>query len=115
METDLPLLDQDRITRAAEGMISNYGRDASAEANRRARTLRSAGSEAAARIWENICALIQVRDAGRPNGRWSAQCRRCSGINLDIPECAAPESIVSCLDCAAGERYRDFERRVLRG
>ena len=112
METDLPLLDHDRITRAAEGMISNYGSDASAEAKRRAQMLRSAGSEAAAAIWESISELIQVRDGGCPNGRSSAQCRSCGGINLEIPQWAAPDSFVLCLDCAAAERYRDFERRV---
>ena len=115
METDLPLLDHDRIARAAEGMISNYGRDASAEAIRRAEVLRSAGSEAAATIWQSISELIQDRDGGCPNGRRSAQCRSCGGIHLDIPEWAQPDSIVLCLDCAAAERYRNFERRVLSG
>ncbi len=38
MDTDLPLLDHDRIARAAEGMISNHGRNALAEALRRAQT-----------------------------------------------------------------------------
>lgn len=41
MNSDLPLLHHDRIARAAEAMISNYRKDALAEANRRAQTLRS--------------------------------------------------------------------------
>ena len=61
MESDLPLLDQDRIARAAEGMISNYGKDALAEATERARTMRSAGCDATAAAWECICKVIRVR------------------------------------------------------
>ncbi len=61
MDTDLPLLDHDRIARAAEGMISNHGKNALAEAVRRAQTLRSAGCDAAAGNWERVCEIIQVR------------------------------------------------------
>jgi hypothetical protein len=61
MEGDLPLLDQDRVARAAEGMITNYGKDALAEAVRRARTMRSAGCDATAAAWECICEVIRVR------------------------------------------------------
>ena len=64
MDTDLPLLDHDRIARAAEGMISNHGKDALAEANRRAKTLRSSGCDSAAVTWESICELIQLRIGG---------------------------------------------------
>jgi hypothetical protein len=63
MEGDLPLIDHDRIARAAEGMISNYGKDALAEAVRRVQTLRSARCDTAASTWENICKIIQVRIA----------------------------------------------------
>ncbi len=51
----------DQISRAADGMISNHGKDALAEAERRARTLRSAGRHIAAVTWESICELIQDR------------------------------------------------------
>ena len=61
MDTDLPLLDHDRIARAAEGMISNHGKDALAEAEKRAQTLRSSGCDAAAGNWESIFELIQGR------------------------------------------------------
>ena len=61
MEADLPLLDHDRIARAAEGMIANYGKDALAEAERRTQTLRSAGCDAAARNWERVCGVLKVR------------------------------------------------------
>jgi hypothetical protein len=61
MDTDLCFLDLDRINRAAEGMISNHGKDALREAHRRVRTLRSSGCDAAAVTWERICQVIQVR------------------------------------------------------
>jgi len=61
MDADLPLLDHDRITRAAEGMIANHGKDALAEAERRTQTMRSAGCDAAAGSWESIFELIQGR------------------------------------------------------
>ncbi len=61
MEDDPPLLDHDRIIRAADGMISNHGRGALAEAKRRAQTLRSAGCYSAAVTWESIFELIQGR------------------------------------------------------
>ena len=64
MESDLPLLDQDRIARAAEGMIYNYGEGAMAEAARRAKTLRAEGCDTAAATWESICKLIQLRIGG---------------------------------------------------
>ena len=61
MDTDLPLLDHDRIARAAEGMIANHGKDALAEAERRTQTLRSAGCDAAAGNWERVCGVLKVR------------------------------------------------------
>lgn len=64
MDTDLPLIDNDRITRAAEGMISNYGKDALAEAVRRAQTMRSAGCDPTAVAWERICEVIEGRLGG---------------------------------------------------
>ncbi len=64
MDADLPLLDNDRITRAAEGMIANHGKDALAEAERRTQALRSAGCDTAATTWERICELIQLRIGG---------------------------------------------------
>ena len=51
----------DQISRAADGMISNHGRGALAEAERRAQTMRSAGCYSAAVTWENIFELIQDR------------------------------------------------------
>ena len=61
MDADLPLLDHDRIARAAEGMIANHGEDALAEAERRTQTLRSAGCDAAAGNWERVCGVLKVR------------------------------------------------------
>jgi hypothetical protein len=61
MDTDLPLLDHDRIARAAEGMIANHGKDALAEAERRTQTLKSAGCDAAAGNWERVCGILKVR------------------------------------------------------
>ena len=60
MDADLPLLDHDRITRAAEGMIANHGKDALAEADRRAQALRYSGCDAAAGNWERICEILKV-------------------------------------------------------
>jgi hypothetical protein len=42
-------------------MISNHGKDALAEAERRARNLRSTGCYSAAVTWESIFELIQGR------------------------------------------------------
>jgi hypothetical protein len=64
MDADLPLLDHDRIARAAEGMISNHGNDALAEAEKRTQTMRSAGCDAAAGNWERVCGIIQGRIGG---------------------------------------------------
>jgi hypothetical protein len=64
MDTDHPLLDVDRIGRAAEAMIANYGKDASAVARRRAKMLRATGCAAAAATWEGISQLIQLRFGG---------------------------------------------------
>ncbi len=61
MDTDLPLLDHDRITRAADGMIYNHGKDALAEADRRAQALRSSGCDSAAVTWERVCEILKVR------------------------------------------------------
>jgi hypothetical protein len=60
MDTDLPLLDHDRIARAAEGMISNHGKDALSEAEKRAQNLRSAGCDTAAGNWERVCGILKV-------------------------------------------------------
>ena len=51
----------EQASRAADGMISNHGKDAFAEAERRAQTLRSAGCYSAAVTWEIICKHIQDR------------------------------------------------------
>ncbi len=51
----------DQISRAADGMISNHGKDALAEAERRAQNLRFAGCYSAAVTWESIFELIQGR------------------------------------------------------
>ena len=64
MDTDVPLLDHDRIARAAEGMISNHGKDALAEVDRRIQTLRFSGCDTAAATWESIYKLIQIRAGG---------------------------------------------------
>ena len=61
MEDDPPLLDHDRIIRAADGMISNHGKDALAEAKRRAQNLRYSGCYSAAVGWDIICDHIQDR------------------------------------------------------
>ena len=61
MDTDLPLLDHDRIARAAEGMISNHGKNALAETERRVQTLRSSGCDAAAGNWERVCGILEAR------------------------------------------------------
>ena len=60
--TDIDLeIDWDKASRAADGMIFNHGKDALAEAERRARTMRSAGCYSAAVTWESIFELIQDR------------------------------------------------------
>jgi hypothetical protein len=51
----------EQARRAADGMISNHGKNAVAEAQRRAQTLRSAGCYSAAVTWEIICRHIQDR------------------------------------------------------
>ena len=64
MTRDIPI-DQCRIIRAAEGMISNHGSNALAESNRRAHCLRSEGLEPFAETWECISQAInhlQVTD-----------------------------------------------------
>jgi len=115
MNTDRPLLDHDRITRAADGMIFNHGKDALAEADRRVQTLRSAGCDSAAVTWESICEVIQSRVGGCHDGRGRARCRMCGGINLDISQKPTPDSNVLCLDCGASEEYWGFKLRVLSG
>ena len=72
MDADLPLLDHDRIARAAEGIIYNYGDGAMAEAARRAKTLRASGCDSAAATWESICKLIQLRVGGHTPSEPSA-------------------------------------------
>lgn len=41
-----------------------------------------------------------------------SRCRMCGGISLEIARDPTPDSIVVCLDCGAGEKYRDFELRL---
>ncbi len=79
MDADLPLLDHDRITRAAEGMIANHGKDALAEAVRRTQALRSSGCEAAAGNWERVCGIIQVRISSYPQHLLGRQAQRTRG------------------------------------
>ncbi len=59
-----PDIDHHRIRRAADGMIFNHGKNALAEADRRAQTLRSAGCHSTAEAWKSICDLIQLRIGG---------------------------------------------------
>ena len=115
MDNDLPFVDQERIARAAEGMISNHGTQAFAVADQRAQLLRSAGRDTAASTWESISELIQVRLEDCPDCRRSAHCRMCGGVNLNMPAWPAPEDFVLCLDCGTGERYRDLKDRVQSG
>jgi len=61
MDFDLPRLDYDRLTRAANTMIANYGKDALSEAIRRSQALRKAGCETTATTWESICKIIRAR------------------------------------------------------
>ncbi len=79
MDTDLPLLDHDRIARAAEGMISNHGKDALSEAEKHAQNLRSAGCDTAAAAWESISELIQVDIGGYPQHLLGRQVQRTRG------------------------------------
>ncbi len=79
MDADLPLLDHDRIARAAEGMIANHGKDALAEAERPTQTLRSAGCDAAAGNWERVCEIIQVRIGGYPQHLLGRHAQRTRG------------------------------------
>ncbi len=51
----------EQASRAADGMISNHGKDALAEAERRAQNLRYAGCYSAAIGWDIICKHIQDR------------------------------------------------------
>jgi hypothetical protein len=61
MDLDLPLLDHDRLTRAAQELIANYGKDALAEGQRRARTMKAEGCDGTAGTWEYICQIIRAR------------------------------------------------------
>lgn len=60
MEIDLDI-NWGQISRAADGMVNNFGEDALSEAKRRAHTMRSAGRYTAAVAWESICQLIEDR------------------------------------------------------
>ena len=51
----------EQASRAADGMISNHGKNALAEAERRAQTLRYAGCYSTAVVWDIICKHIQDR------------------------------------------------------
>jgi len=115
MDNDLPFVDQERIARAAEGMISNHGANAFAVADQRAQMLRSAGRDMAAATWQSISQLIQVRLGDCPDGRRSAHCRLCGGVNLNVPDWPQPQDMVLCLDCGIGERYGDLESRMQSG
>ncbi len=44
---------------------------------------------------------------------WFAKCRRCRSANLQKPEYPIKDSIVICLDCGAGEKWADLERRMV--
>ncbi|MGI9328767.1 MAG: hypothetical protein ACR2PZ_26365 [Pseudomonadales bacterium] len=50
-----------QVGRAADEMVSNFGEDALAEAEKRAKSMRSAGRYTAAVTWESICQLIKDR------------------------------------------------------
>ena len=115
MDNELPFVDQQRIARAAEGMISNHGANAFTVADQRAQLLRSAGRDMAAATWESISELIQIRLGDCPDGRRSAHCRLCGGINLNVPAWPAAEDMVLCLDCGTAERYGDLESRMRSG
>ena len=60
MEVDLDV-SREKLSRAADGMISNYGEDALAEAKRRALSMRSEGRHTAAATWISIYKLISNR------------------------------------------------------
>jgi len=114
MNSNLSLLDPERLTRAAEGMISNHGKDALEEAKRRLETLRFSGCDAAADIWERICQLIQVRVGSLEMPiAIPARCRLRGRDNPVDPQKPASDGTVVCLYCGASEAYRDFERLVL--
>jgi hypothetical protein len=66
MESDELQCEFDRIGRAAEGMIANYGKDALAESARRAQTMRVVGCTSSAEVWENVFQVIQGRIGNCP-------------------------------------------------
>ncbi len=84
-------------SRAADGMISNHGKGALAEAERRARNLISAGCYSAAVAWEGIFELIQGRigeyalvgSKVAPNLSQTEMYRRAPG--RDVPAVEGPE------------------------
>ena len=115
MDNDLPFVDQQRVARAAEGMISNHGANAFAVADQRAQVLRSAGRDTAAATWESISELIQVRLGDCPDARRSAHCRLCGGVKLTMPAWPAPEDMVLCLDCGTAESFGELDCRLRAG
>jgi hypothetical protein len=66
MESDELQCEFDRIGRAAEGMIANYGKDALAESARRAQTMRVVGCTSSAEMWESVFLVIQGRIGNCP-------------------------------------------------
>ena len=58
MVASLPI-DHQGIVRAAEEMISDYGHQALARAEKRAQELRSEGFESVASTWDLICEVIR--------------------------------------------------------
>ena len=59
----------DGIHRAAEKMILDYGAEALARAERRARRLQSQDLDAVAEIWELICEVIRDLEESRRRSR----------------------------------------------
>ena len=55
-------IDWDKIGRAADGMVSNHGSSALAEAERRAAAMRGQGRLTAATTWDIICKQIKARN-----------------------------------------------------
>jgi len=62
MELDLDV-NWDKISRAADGMILNYGEDALTEAKKRADTMKVARRYTAATTWDSIYKTIKDRTA----------------------------------------------------
>ena len=59
LDFDEPLLDNDRLIRAATAMISSFGIQASAEASKRAEDMRLSGCYPTAATWDEISKIIK--------------------------------------------------------